>query len=163
MPHNGSTLFTKSKMIFYVGKKAFAAPMFEKYQNHVTWIIFINLPAADICLISTKISCRCEGKSFPKFIVSLLECVTIDGDHNLARLWSAMICLPHVRPLQEEKTVHKKLSSLIQKLTTLAEKQDKHTRGSIYFLLGPSPETINILSILMFAWLSVKVHSWYEF
>ena len=60
--------------------------------------------------------------------------MTIDGDHNLARLWSAMICLPHVRPLQEEKTVHKKLSSLIQKLTTGSEKQDKHTRGSAYLL-----------------------------
>ncbi|KAL4233743.1 hypothetical protein ACF0H5_008423 [Mactra antiquata] len=77
--------------------------------------------------------CCSTEDNVPQYISSNIDKTLLtDDSHCLAKVWSSVICLPHIRPLNKKDVVIKSLSSLVQHILDMNLSSNSSLTDSFY-------------------------------
>ncbi|XP_022111823.1 small subunit processome component 20 homolog [Acanthaster planci] len=111
-------------------------------ESHALYILDFSLDVYKSQSKSKK--SKRQLSSFPEYLLSLLDCNpdSLGQDNMVSVLWAALVCLPNVRPLDNEKVIAK-LKGLITTLWDVAESQkDDTVKDMLLYLLSTAVCTL---------------------
>ncbi|KAH3726396.1 hypothetical protein DPMN_052258, partial [Dreissena polymorpha] len=154
-----------AKLVYTFTKSLYDLALFEKdvlppFLKYCQKLVAENKPELDeetLGIITDLVVCKCPllsngdhlesmdtyildfgessvGRSVPDLVTGILNHSSLDKE-NLPRLWAALVCLPHIRPLQKRQALIGDLSELTKQLIGQMS-HDQSAANETLYLIG---------------------------